>query len=574
MLASLHVRDFAVISTAELELDPGLTVLTGETGAGKSILLGALQLLLGERASADLVRAGARRALVEGRFLLPDDHPVRPRLEEIGVPWGEEGLLIRREVSAEGRSRAFLNDVSVTVGTLKALGEELVDLHGQHEHQSLLRPLTHLLLLDAWADLEADRRAYGDLLERFRAARDRLEELRQRARERTERRELHTFQLAEIDALDPRPGEEEGLEAEVRVLEGAERLRAELSDLIAELEEGEGAVADRLDRQEDVLRGLAGIDPRLEEIGRLVGEARLGLQEAAHQARRYLDGFESDPERLATLQERLSALIRLSKKHGGSFAALLARREELRDLLRQAETDDANQAGLVAEVEELRQATVQAALALSRSRREAVTGLQEKVVAELHGLAMPEARFVIEVTSEEDPEGLLEGPGGRRWAAGPNGIDRVLFRIATDPGTEPLPLQRVASGGEVSRIMLALKGVFGRASSVPTLVFDEIDSGLGGRTADRVGERLEALAGAHQVLAITHLPQIARRGGRHLVVEKEVRDGRAHTRIRAVEGDERTRALAVLMGGEAAGEAMLRQARELLGVGLREEAGG
>jgi DNA repair protein RecN (Recombination protein N) len=566
MLASLSVRDFAVIAAASFELDPGLTVLTGETGAGKSILVGALQLLLGERASAELVRAGSERATVQGRFLLPADHPVRPRLEEIGVPWDEEGLLVRREVTAEGRSRAFLNDTPVTVATLKALGEELVDLHGQHEHQSLLQPANHLLLLDAWAGLEADREAYLHSLEELRAARDRLEELRRRARERAERRELHAFQLGEIDALDPRPGEEAGLEAEVRLLEGAQRLQTGLEGLIQTVAEGPGALADRLDVLEDELKELADLDPKLEGLRGLVGDARLALQEAGLEARRYLDGFESDPERLQALQERLSALIRLGKKYGGSFEAMLERRGRLRELLRSAEADEDEQSGLSGLLDELVRATSTAALELSRRRREAAADLQVRIEGELEGLAMPGARFLIDVVPHEDPEGLLAGPDGTRYGAGPGGIDQVLFRIATDPGMEPMPLQRVASGGEVSRIMLAIKSVFGKASRVPTLIFDEIDSGIGGRTADRVASKLAALADAHQVLVITHLPQIARRGRTHLVVEKRVSRGRARTSIRRLEGDERTRALAVLMGGESAGEDLLRQARQLLGV--------
>jgi DNA repair protein RecN (Recombination protein N) len=566
MLASLSVRDFAVIAEASFELDPGLTVLTGETGAGKSILIGALQLLLGERASAELVRGGSERAVVEGRFLLPADHPVRPRLEEIGVPWEEEGLLVRREVTAEGRSRAFLNDTAVTVGTLKALGEELVDLHGQHEHQSLLQPANHLLLLDAWAGLEPQRDAYLRLLEELRTSRERLEGLRLRAQERAERRELHAFQLGEIDALDPRAGEEGELEAEVRILEGAQRLQTVLSGLIQTVSEGPGALADRLDRLEDELKELAGLDPKLEGPHRLVGDARLALLEAGLEARRYLDGFESDPERLLALQERLSALIRLGKKYGGSFEAMLERRGRLRELLRSAEADETEQDGLRERVDGLVAAVSTAALELSRRRKETAADLQVRIEGELEGLAMPGARFLIEVSPNADPEGLLVGPDGTRFVAGAGGIDQVLFKIATDPGMAPLPLQRVASGGEVSRIMLAIKSVFGKASRVPTLVFDEIDSGIGGRTADRVGARLEALAGEHQVLVITHLPQIARRGRTHLVVEKKVSRGRARTSIRRLEGDERTQALAVLMGGESAGEDLLRQARQLLGV--------
>ncbi len=566
MLHSLSVRDFAVIAEASFELDPGLTVLTGETGAGKSILIGALQLLLGERASADLVRAGSERAVVQGRFLLPADHPVRPRLEEIGVPWDDEGLLVRREVTTEGRSRAFLNDTAVTVGTLKAVGEELVDLHGQHEHQSLLQPANHLLLLDAWAGLESEREAYRRSLEELRGTRERLEGLQRQARERAERRELHTFQLGEIDALDPHPGEEAELEAEVRLLEGAQRLQTGLEGLIQTVAEGPGALADRLDRLEDELKELVDLDPKLEGLRRLVGDARLALQETGLEARRYLDGFESDPERLLERQERLSALIRLGKKYGGSFEAMLERHRHLRELLHSAEAADSEQGELGGRVAELGGVTVAAALELSRRRRAAAADLQARIEKELEGLAMPGARFLIDVTPNADPEGMLAGPDGTRYTAGPGGLDQVLFRIATNPGMEPMPLPRVASGGEVSRIMLAIKSVFGKASRVPTLVFDEIDSGIGGRTADRVGARLAALADAHQVLVITHLPQIARRGRTHLVVEKRVSRGRARTSIRRLEGDERTRALAVLMGGESAGEELLRQARQLLGV--------
>ena len=291
MLQALHVHEFAIIEDAELLLAPSLTVLTGETGAGKSVLIGALQLLLGDRASSDQVRSGASRASIQATFAIPPDHPVRSILDERGIPLEEDLLIIRREVSNEGRSRAFMNDIAVTVAALRDVGQELVDLHGQHEHQSLLRPANHLLLLDAFAGLDSERKRYSELLEEYQAVRDRLETIRRRESELKERRVLHEYQLDEIDAVDPLEAEEEALDREVQILESAEKIMGGLSHFVSSLSEGDAPLIDQLQRHLEHIESISRIDDALVDTVKLMEEALLSLTESTHAAQRYLDGF-------------------------------------------------------------------------------------------------------------------------------------------------------------------------------------------------------------------------------------------------------------------------------------------
>lgn len=564
MLKSLHVRNFAVIEDAELKLDPTLTVLTGETGAGKSILIGALQLLLGDRASTDQIRKGTEKAFIQGEFLIKENHPSLDKLEELGIALDDGRLIVRREIGREGRSRAFLNDTLVTVGALKETCETLVDLHGQHDHQSLLHPSQHLLLLDEFAGLTDDRESYSRKLTEYKETKARLDDLHQQEQELAQRQELYEFQLGELDELNPLDGEDEKLESELRILEGAEQLQIGFTEIIETLSEGEGALLDRLEGPRSLLADLSGIDRKVEDTRKLIDDARLMLQEVVHSAQGYLDAFDLDNERLEQTRNRFSDLIHLAKKYGGSLPAMITRREELRRKLEKGRDINSEAVELEVQVKSLNKEASQLATGLSRERKKAVRDLQKRVDKELGHLAMSESSFTVRVETREDPDGLLVDEEGRSYTAGPTGIDSVEFNLRTSPEADMMPLQKVASGGEISRVMLALKSVFGAASRVSTLVFDEIDSGIGGRTADRVADKLSLLAEKHQVLVITHLPQIARRGRRHLVVEKTIDGGVAQARIRCVEGEQRTEALAVLMSGDAEAESILDHARAML----------
>ena len=564
MLKSLHVRNFAVIEDAELKLDPTLTVLTGETGAGKSILIGALQLLLGDRASTDQIRKGTEKAFIQGEFLIEENHPSLEKLEELGIELDDGRLIVRREIGREGRSRAFMNDTLVTVGALKETCETLVDLHGQHDHQSLLHPSQHLLLLDEFAGLSDDRESYSRKLTEYKETKAHLEELHQQERELAQRLELYEFQLGELDELNPLEGEDEKLEIELRILEGAEQLQTGFTEIIETLSEGDGALLDRLEGPRSLLADLSGIDRKVEDTRKLIDDARLTLQEVVHSAQGYLDAFDLDNERLEQARNRFSDLIHLAKKYGGSLPAMITRREELHRELEKGRNINNEAVELEVRVKNLKNEVSGLAVGLSSKRKKAVKDLQKRVDKELGHLAMSDSSFTVRVETREDPEGLLVDEGGRSCAAGPTGIDLVEFNLRTSPEADMMPLQKVASGGEISRVMLALKSVFGASSRVSTLVFDEIDSGIGGRTADRVADKLALLAEKHQVLTITHLPQIARRGRRHLVVEKTIDGGVAQARIRCVEGEQRTEALAVLMSGDAEAETILDHARAML----------
>jgi DNA repair protein RecN (Recombination protein N) len=425
--------------------------------------------------------------------------------------------------------------------------------------------------LDAYAGLDEAREAFLEGREEYLELRVRLEELRTTVSEQARQMELITFQLEEIEALDPGEGEIEELEKEIHILQSAERLAAGVRAMVDDLAEGEGPLLDRLGRVEDTASEVVEIDPSLGGTEKLLADARLALQEAVHTAQRYLDGIDLDQRRLDSLRDRQSAVILMAKKYGGSMDALLTRRAELREEVAKQEQASSDLPELERHTEEARKRASDAALKLSDERARAARRLEKNVERELLDLAMQEAVFRIDVQRAESHEGWVADPNGALFDAGPTGIDRVEYILRTNPGGPLLPLRRIASGGEISRIMLALKSVFGVASQVPTLVFDEIDSGIGGQTADQVGQKLEDLSRQHQVVVITHLPQIARRGRRHIVVEKLVENGRALSRIRHVEGTERTRALAVLMGGDAEDATAVKHARELLGVTNQEE---
>jgi DNA repair protein RecN (Recombination protein N) len=593
MLTTLRISGFAIVDALEVRFGPGLNVLTGETGAGKSILVNALHLVLGGRMSGEVLRDGADEAVVEAIFELPASHRVLARLGAAGLraapepaAAGAEGceLLVRRVASRGGRGRAFVNGALCTVSMLEDALRGLVDVSGQHEHVSLLDPSTHLELLDAYAGLapqaaqEAERGpAAGAVpgaapaggeppLARYRAAHAALAALaREREAlaadegERARRADYLAFQLAELDRADPRPGELEALEDERRVLASAEKLReaARAAEALAYGEEG--SASERVAQAARALAEAALLDRRLEPTLALLRSAAVELEEAGRELGRYADAVAGDPERLAAVEDRLELLRALARKHGGSLDAAVARRAEMRDELSRLRGGGERLAELQGELAAAGKAAAKLAREVSAARGEAARGFAAAVRAELEGLAMGRCRLEVALLP---PETGIPVDGAR---LGPDGAERAELLIAPNPGEPPRPLARIASGGELSRILLAVKRTLARKDPVATYVFDEVDAGIGGAVAEAMGRVLSEVARGRQVLCVTHLPQVAAFADRHHRVEKRVAGGRTHAGVVALETDEdRRREIARMMAGATITDAALAHAGDLI----------
>jgi DNA repair protein RecN (Recombination protein N) len=550
MLLELRIRDLAVIRDLALRLEPGLNVLTGETGAGKSILVGALSLLLGERAQSDAVRVGADRALVEAVFDLSALPGLRERLEAQGFPDEDGLLLLRREVQREGRNRAWINGSPATAGVVGAFGRALVDLHGQHDHQTLLRADEQRTILDAFAGAEA---AAG----RVRALHGELEALREERAERdarvrglAQRADFLRFQLAEIREVNPGEDEDARLEEELGRADHAEELVREAAAIHEALYAGDGSASEVLAGARDRLRKLARLDPSLAPLQELVEAAFHQATEAGRSAGAYAEGVDVDPRKAERMRVRLDALHRLKRKYGPELADVAAAADGF-----EAELEELDGAGLVREeldraVARAEAELAEAAVELTALRESGAERLASEVRDVLPELGMPGARFQVALEPRE--------------AVGAGGAERVRFLASLNPGFEPAELARIASGGELSRVMLALKSILARVDRVPTLVFDEVDAGVGGTVAVGVGRKLAEVAGHHQVFVITHLPQVAARGGRHFRVDKVEESGVAATRVIALDGEDRVVEIARMLGGDPESETSRRHAGELL----------
>lgn len=561
MLRRLYIRDFALIEELEVEFDTGLNIITGETGAGKSIVVGALKLILGDRASMDTVRAGAKKAIVEGEFEGVEDPAVLAMLEENGIDRLPR-LILRREIS-ESHSRAFVNDSPATVGLLKEVASELVDLHGQHDHQSLLQSERHLPLVDGFGGLETLVRAYRDRFDVVQALVRRRNDMLSRERQLKQEHELLAFQIEEIDTVGPREGEEDELDSERRILENAERLFEATSGLFELLYNSDPAISDMLVRARNELQNLCRIDSAFEDMAKEISSAHISVSETASFLQDYNSRIEFNPERLEEIRDRLIDFDRLKRKYGGTIESVMAHREDIGARFDLAADFDGALRRLDAEFAAATADLSDVALRLSAKRKAVAAQIQTAIVDELADLGMPGSRFEVRIEQPEDPTGWIRDNGTTRTAFA-DGMDRCTFFISTNPGVEPMPLARVASGGEISRIMLALKSILAKSDRLPILIFDEIDTGISGAIAQRVGDCMLALGGYHQIIAITHLPQVAAAGTTHLKVVKSVQDGRTHISMKRLTESERREEIASLISGSEVTEGALRTARELI----------
>ncbi len=552
MLHALHIENLAIIDRLEVSFTAGFNALTGETGAGKSILIDALSLALGERADPTLIRAGAEKLRVNAVFELPNDPELYALLNELGVE-PEEGLLyLSREVQAGGRSIARINGQPTPLNTLKAVGERLVDMHGQHEHQSLLKPSSHLEFLDRWLgeptlSLRAQVR---ETVQALRQAERELQELIEREREREQMLDLYRFQVDEIRKANLQPGEDELLETEERRLTHAEKLIALAGGAYDALMSENGAY-DQTAHASRNLTEIARIDPSVAEWGDMLEGALAHIEEVARNLRAYAEGIEYDPARLEEVIARLELIKRLKRKYGDTLEAILEYAENAESKLHTLETQTERRETLEAHIEALQERATALSAKLSEQRKAGAQRFAERVQACLRDLAMERAEFLVEV---------------RPKPLDATGADSVEFLFSANPGEPPRPLSKIASGGEMSRVMLALKTALADAAPVPTLVFDEVDAGLGGRTAHAVGEKLAELAQHCQILCITHLPQIASRARHHLAIEKQIDGDTTRVQVHLLEGEARVREIARMLAGEPT-ETALQHARELLQVG-------
>ena len=565
MLTRLYIENFALIERVEVEFGPGLNVVTGETGAGKSVLLGALDSILGGATSADSVRAGADRCVVEGlfEFTADADGPVIDKLSGLDIDLEEGQLALRREIRASGRGRAFANGLTLPLRRLKELGALLVDLCGQHEHQSLLDVASHARFLDESAGLADQTRV---VLQRCRTLQQCREALTRTHRDRQElqqQEELRRFQLAEIRAIAPEPGEEEGLEREVEILENQTELVQGADQLYQELYQGEASTVEQLGQVRRRLGRLAEIDPSLNRQAGTADELLYAVEDLAADLRRYVNSLDADPQRLERAHERLLELRRLKQKYDRPLEGVVALAEELEGREHRLQELD----GVISEAESANSAAAEefahACLSQSAQRGQAAESLAGSVAEGLRSLGMPHAAFRVHRQRVEDAEGLVE-EGRRRYRADENGMESVEFLISANAGEEPRSLARIASGGEISRIMLVLKEIIAAGDVVSTLVFDEIDVGISGRIAASVGARLERLGCSHQLIVITHLPQIASLARQHYSVRKKEAGGRTQTEVLELDETARREEIAGLLAGESISDTARQHAREML----------
>lgn len=560
MIETLRVENVAIVQRAELEFGAGLNVLTGETGAGKSIVLGALALLAGGRASGEVIRDGAEEAVVEAVFRTERLPELEAELAARGTPVVDHQLVVRRSVSRSGRSRAQVGGQLVPVATLAELFAGRLEISSQHDSQSLLRAESHGWLLDRSAGLLPQRERVAEGHARLRELARELATLRAAASERERRRDLLAYQVEEIDAARLEPGETERLRAQRARLAHAERLREEgavaAGLLVGDPLRAEDAnAADLLADAARRLGALERLDPALAPLAARLRAAGTELRDAAGELERHLDGAESDPARLAAVEERLHRVEQLQRKYGASVEEVLRSRDAAAQELAEAAGADQREASLAKEREATAQRLAGDAAALTAARSQAARRLARAVQASLRELGMPSSQF-----------GVALEPGAHEedFPCGPSGAEAAEFRFSANAGEPPRPLRKVASGGELSRLLLALTGATRGAGAGMVLVFDEVDAGVGGRAADRVGRRLAELAGHHQVLCITHLPQVAAFAELHFRVEKRTSAGRTIATLTVVDGAERIEEIARMAGGESVGEGTRRHARELL----------
>jgi len=565
MLEELHIHDFAIIENLNLQFNSGLVVFTGETGAGKSIILDALGAILGARVDTTSVRKGADRAIVEGFFRLEGQERelINSLLEREGLLEEPDGLWLGREIRAEGRTIARVNGRTVSLSVQSEIGEALVDVHGQTEHLSLLKVRTHRDLLDRFAHDQDVLGLYQAQFKEWAVLVKKLDELHAIEKTARDRADMLKYQIQEISEARIKVDEEESLAQERTRLVNAETLSTLSQSALALLDEGteiSSAATDLLGQAGRDLAELARIDPQMQALAQQIEDALSSVSDIAYELRGYLEEIEFNPNRLDQIEERLDLFNRLKRKYGGSLASALTHLEASVSELEKVEGVDEQIGEVKEKISQMKQLLSESGLVLSDQRKLAAVRLAEGVEQQLHLLEMEKARFLVSLSEQESDQGL--DVNGRRFAFDASGLDQIEFLIETNPGEGFKPLAKTASGGETSRLMLALKSVLAEVDHIPTLVFDEIDSGIGGRVGMTVGDMLWNLGRQHQVLCVTHLPQLAAFGDQHFHVSKRSENERTSTQVEQLMGEARVEELAAMLGANT--PVTMESAREIL----------
>jgi DNA repair protein RecN (Recombination protein N) len=554
MLRELRIKNFTIIDDLSIKFETGLNVLTGETGAGKSIIVDAIGIILGDKASPDMIKTGSKESSIEAYF----DNKNHPLLKELEID-SDDGIIIRRNISSHGKGRAYINDTSVSLQTLAVIGESLIDIHGQHEHQGLLKKDSHLFFLDAFAGLIEDAASLQVLYNEVISLRNRVNELKERIRERSQRIEFLRFQINEIDSANLRHGEKEAIEEEMKILLNLSKLKESSETAYRLLYDSEGACLEQMSNAASRIRDMVNFDPGAKGILDIVESAIPQIEDAALLLRKFKDKYDIDPQKLSEIDERLDLIKRLEKKYGEGIDEILRYKsnaeEELKGLVTAEEQQETFEAGLNAKYNELKAM----AEGLSQKRKAIAKSMEKMVVSELHELGFQKADFKVDIKKKDIVTAI--------------GIDDVEFLFSANPGEPPKPLIKVASGGELSRIMLALKCIEIQKTedrrqktdkkSNKTLIFDEVDAGIGGITAQHVGNRLKAISNNYQVICITHLPQIAAMADNHLKVEKVMGKDVVKVGIEPLSGSKRQDEIARMLSGKIT-DMSLKHAKELL----------
>ncbi|MFZ6007672.1 MAG: DNA repair protein RecN [Nitrospirota bacterium] len=554
MLRELRIKNFTIIDDLSINFEPGLNVLTGETGAGKSIIVDAIGLILGDRASPDMIKTGSREASIEAYF----DNKDHPLLKELDIN-SDDGILIRRNISSQGKGRAYINDTSVSLQTLAGIGEGLIDIHGQHEHQGLLKKDNHLLFLDSFAGLTEDAASLQALYNEVISLRNKVNELKERIRERNQRIEFLRFQINEIESANLKNGEREAIEEEMKILLNLSRLKESSETAYSLIYDSEGSCLEQMSNAASKIRDMLNFDPDAKELLDIVESTIPQIEDAALLLRRFKDKYDIDPQRLTELDERLDLIKRIEKKYGKGVDEILKYRDKAEEEMKGLEYADEQQEALEAELNAKDNELKAMAGGLSQKRGATAKKMEKMVVSELHELGFQKADFKVDIKKKD--------------AVTASGIDDVEFLFSANPGEPAKSLIKVASGGELSRIILALKcieikeaiGNRLKAKGERTLIFDEVDAGIGGITAQHVGKRLKAISNNYQVLCITHLPQIAAMADNHLKVEKVMGKDAVKVSIEPLTGNKRQDEIARMLSGKIT-DVSLKHAKELLGV--------
>jgi len=561
MIKSLYIKDFALIDELDVQFEEGLNVLTGQTGAGKSIIIGALNMILGERADTEVIRRGADKAISEATVHVGKNEWLKDFLEEHAVDYSEE-LILRREIRQNG-SRAFINDTPVNISVLKKVGDQLVDLHGQHDHQMLLKEENHLGVIDQFDSVQPFLDAYRKEYKVMAALQKELRDLKRRERELKEKTELYQFQVKELEAADLNPDEEQEMKAEMNLLDNAEDLDQKAT-AIAEIGNGDDvSLMDLLNTIKLHLEDMARIEPEFETFLQEVNTARISIQETIQFAERYRDRIEFNPQRLEALRKRQSEMNRLQKKYMRSVPELIAYYNEIKAELNIAENFDLEIDRIQKKIDVQSTQLKNTAVKLHKKREQIGEQLSSDIAEALKNLGIHHGRFDVIVNWLETDSGWFT-IDSREVDCTASGCDDVRFYISTNKGEEPKPLAKIASGGEISRVMLSLKSILAKEHHLPVMIFDEIDTGISGEVSEKVGREMRKLSQYCQIVAITHQPQIASQAHKHYRVLKVEKDERTITQIDALSQEEHIKEVAGLMSGEQITESAITSARELI----------